>query len=92
MFDDGVVIRRWSACVSGCDADELQDWMLRRIRDLALERIEATPQHVGFGRVEVAGQPVEPLPIFGVEVDLDGLRDPRASLFIMIIFHELMIH
>ncbi|MDE2974702.1 MAG: hypothetical protein OXU64_08300 [Gemmatimonadota bacterium] len=64
----------------GNDPDDAQRGMVIRVRDLALERLEAPPEDIGLGGLQPRRQPVQALLLGRAQVDLNRLRDaPRRS-------------
>ena len=75
------------------DSDDLEGRVALRIEQLPLQRLQTTAQNVGLGGVHLLGQPLEPLLLGGVQVDLDGLAHAFgwAAVSFMNIIHDIII-
>src|SRR5687767_4305342 len=72
------------------DADDPKRWMLRRIGNLALERLQASSHDIGFAEAKLAGEPLEPPVLRTVQVNLHGLADAFPAR-IMRVCHDIML-
>lgn len=72
-------------------ADDPEGWMGGGVGELALERFQRSAQHVRLGNLELRGKPFQPASIGGIEVDLDGFREPTFALAPTLVFHDIMI-
>jgi len=71
------------------DSNDAKCRMVRRVRQLSLERFEPVPQDVGLGKAKLSGHSLEPASLQPVQIDLNRLA--HASISIMILCHEIMI-
>jgi len=71
------------------DSNDAKCRMVRRVRQLSLERFEPVPQDVGLGKAKLSGHSLEPASLQPVQIDLNRLA--HAIISIMILCHEIMI-
>src|SRR5688572_26023801 len=64
--------------------------MLRRVGNLALERLQASSHNIGFAEAKLAGEPLEPPVLRTVQVNLHGLADAFPAR-IMRVCHDIML-
>lgn len=72
------------------DADDAKRRMLGRIGDLALQRLEAAPDDIGFAEAKLPGQLLKPTTLPTVEINLYRLAYP-IHLFVMRFGHDIMV-
>lgn len=66
--------------------------MVGWVGDLALERLECPPQHIGLGRAQALSEPIEAHSLCAIEVHLDWLSHSASrARRIMTSWHALMI-
>jgi hypothetical protein len=61
------------------EANQPECRMRAGIIQLVLQREQPTPEHFRFGQIELVGEPLEPPPLGGNQVDLDGSRFPDTT-------------
>lgn len=72
------------------DADDAKRRMLGRIGDLALQRLEAAPDDIGFAEAKLPSQLLKPTTLPTVEINLYRLAYP-VHLPIMSFCHDSML-
>ncbi|MEX1257889.1 MAG: hypothetical protein WEG36_09740 [Gemmatimonadota bacterium] len=75
-----MIARGIAPFLEGClgaveEADQPKSGVAIRIEELALERVEPPSEDIRLRGLQAAGQPLEPLAIRGIEVDLNRFAD-----------------